>query len=418
MYHILVLIFLFFTLFVRPSAAQSFLCDMNNDGCCNLVEYNAVHANYGKQTSIGDLNRDGSINLADWNLVHSLYNQCATSPTIVIPSPTSIPPGQSQGLWIEKSRLMTLPMSGPAWQSTLNMAQSNWGSPCLDNNDCEHDVKTMAGALVAARTGDNTMRTKVITALNEAINRNATTSRALELSRGLQSYVIAADIIGYRTPEFEDNLRYLMNKGVSGHSGGTGVVGTAVKSANNWGMHARASAIAGALYLNDQQLLDRLVAAHEDIIGIRHSEINYTSTNWHADASNKAGINRSGATIQGKNVSGVIPEDWRRAAEFKWPPDTSGYMWEGMQGFAVETILLARSGRVAFSVAGNPLKRAFDVLYGVGEATQNSPVYVNRAASDDTWLPWLANYYLGTNYPTDPAIAGKGICCTDWTHTR
>ncbi len=411
-------VIIFAVLSIRPVSAAPLLCDMNNDGCCNLVEYNAVHANYGRQTTVGDLNGDSFVNLIDWNLVHAQYGVCSVLPTSSIPTPTQVPLGQSQGLWIEKSRLMSLPTNGSAWQATLNMAQSGWGSPCLDNNDCEHDVKTMAGALVAERTGDTAMKTKVITALNEAINRNATTSRALELSRGLQSYIIAADIIGYRTPEFEDNLRYLLNKGVSGHSGGSGVIGTAVKSANNWGMHARASAIAGALYLNDQQLLQRLVAAHEDIIGLKHSEINYTGTNWHADTSNKAGINRTGSTIQGKNVSGVIPEDWRRAAEFKWPPDTSGYMWEGMQGFAVETILLARAGLVSFSVGGNPLKRAFDMLYGNGEASQNSPTYVNKAASDDTWLPWLANYYLGTTYPTDPAVAGKGICCTDWTHSR
>ncbi len=59
----------------QPTSAP-LLCDINNDGCCNLVEYNAVHANYGRQTNIGDLNGDSIVNLIDWNLVHAQYGVC------------------------------------------------------------------------------------------------------------------------------------------------------------------------------------------------------------------------------------------------------------------------------------------------------------------------------------------------------
>lgn len=339
------------------------------------------------------------------------------SPTITpTPAPpASIPPFEkTAGLWISPEEIAALPTSGGGWSGVQSAANGSWGTANLGDNNSDHDVKTLAGALVAAKTGDQAMRAKVIDGLHSAMGSG--TSRALELSRGLQAYIIAADIIGYRDPAFMSWVREMLNKNVSGHSGGTGVLGTAEKSANNWGGHARASGIAGALYLEDAAMIESMKNAHLGFIGVSAPhKLSFTGTDWHA-GSPEAGVNVKGATKNGVNISGVLPEDWRRAAGFKWPPSTSGYMWEGMQGFVVSAVLLHRAGLVPFNAGDNAVVRAMDILYGTGEAAQNSPKYSNPASGDDTWIPWVVNHYAGTNYPTSGASSGKNMGWTDWTH--
>jgi len=318
------------------------------------------------------------------------------------------------GIWISQAEIMNLPASGAAWDRVRSAADSNWGSACLYDNNCTHDVNTLAGALVAARTGDSAMRNKTIAGLQAAMGSSL--SRALELSRGLQTYIIAADIIGYRTPEFESWVRQMINANIQGHSG-TGLLGTAENAPNNWGGHARASLAAAAVYLNDATFTIKVVNAHKAFIGLSApNTMVYQSTNWHADPNNKAGVNRKGATIQGKSVSGVLPEDWRRTAEYQWLPAVSGYMWEGMQGYVVAAVILHRAGLVPFNAGDNAVVRAMDMLYGRGEAALNNPVFFNPASSDDTWIPWVVNAYAGTTYPTQTANAGKNMGWTDWTH--
>jgi hypothetical protein len=39
------------------------------------------------------------------------------------------------------------------------------------------------------------------------------------------------------------------------------------------------------------------------------------------------------------------------------------------------------------------------------------------AEGDDTWQPYVVNYYYGTNFPAPaPSRAGKMVGWTDWTH--
>ncbi|HSL87123.1 MAG TPA: dockerin type I domain-containing protein, partial [Bacteroidales bacterium] len=361
------------------------------------------------------------------------------------PTPTLPPIGSSDGIWISPEEIKQLPTSGSAWQNVLSEANSSWGSACLDDNDCQHDVKTLAGALVSVRLDDSSMRQKTINGLQSAMSSDL--YRSLELSRGLQSYVVAADVIGYRTSAFERWVKSMLEADVRPHNGGSslcnpwgqsydcsgvgGIVCTAFRSANNWGGHARASVVASLLYLRSSsdsevsnfanELLPTAVNTHRAFNGEGVTNHLYCKdTNWHADPDNKAGINRLGATIQGVNVSGVAPEDWRRAQEFQWPPAETGYMWGALQGHSVAAGMLHRAGLVPFDSGDRAILRAMDILYGMneagyGEALENDPVYTNFAEGDDTWIPWVINYFAGTNYPTDPADEGKGMGYTDWT---
>lgn len=316
--------------------------------------------------------------------------------------------GNSLGIWMSQSEILALPMSGTGWSHVLNAANSSWGSANLSDNNSNHDIKTLAGALVAVRKGDSAMADKTIAGLQSAMKSGL--SRTLELSRGLQTYVIAADIIGYRDAGFQTWVRKMLNAQIQGHSGGTGVIGTALKSANNWGGHARASAIASALYLKDDTLLSQMVMVYNEFIGVAVSKrtLNFTDTNWHADPANKAGVNRLGAKRNGINIDGAIPEDMRRGGSLSATPTYTGYGWEAMQGFVVSGVLLHRAGKVSITSGSSATRRAFEYLYRI-----NWP-----ATGDDTWLPYLANHYMGTSLPVKASSGGKNMDYTDWTHAH
>src|SRR5690606_11466084 len=79
-----------------------------------------------------------------------------------------------------------------------------------------------------------------------------------------------------------------------------------------------------------------------------YNDIRWSSTNWHA-SSNKAGINRRGATINGRNVDGVLPEEQRRSGDFAWPAPRGTYPWTGLQGIVAAHAMLDRAGLMDFS---------------------------------------------------------------------
>ena len=101
--------------------------------------------------------------------------------------------------------------------------------------------------------------------------------------------------------------------------------GTAENSANNWGGHARASLAAAAVYTGRADFKAAVITAHRAFIGASApgNKMRYAGTNWHA-GSPQAGINRPDAKRGAVNLSGVLAEDWRRGAEFKWEPENLG----------------------------------------------------------------------------------------------
>ncbi len=158
------------------------------------------------------------------------------------------------------------------------------------------------------------MREKTIAGLKSAMGSKF--ARALELSRGLQTYIIAADIIGYRDAAFVAWVVKATTAPVQGHSGGTGVIGTAEQSANNWGGMARASLAAAAAYTGRADWKATIITAHRAFVGASApgNKMKYDSTNWHAGTPN-AGINRAQRAPDARNgavnLSGVLAEDWR-----------------------------------------------------------------------------------------------------------
>lgn len=319
----------------------------------------------------------------------------------------------SRGAWVTLSLLRQIPQSGAAWTRLEAAALGDWGTADLSALDNDHDVLTLAGALYAAVTDDVTVRTKVVNALHEAVASPLAT--VLELARGMQSYVLAADIIAHRGAYFYDRVAAWVDLPLNGHSTANSLRETAQRSANNWGGHSRASLAAAALYLEDATMLADVVQAHEEFIGTYAGgspQMIFTDTAWHYDALDKAGVNRLDAGV----LSGVLPEEWRRDTLFDPTTVTtladlnavdSIYLWEGIQGFIVTAVLLHRYGAADITDGDNAVERALDVLVNTA----------HPALGDDRWIPFLANEYIaGATYDESAGIQeGKGMGWTDFT---
>lgn len=311
------------------------------------------------------------------------------------------------GVWISPAEIMALPVTGAPWDRVRSAANGLSGSANLADNNSNHDVNTLAAAYVAVRTGDAAMRAKTIRNIETVYASGY--ARVLEMSRNIQSYVIAADLIGptgWDSARFKAFVRGLATKPLSGHSGGKNMLETAKLSANNWGCHSRAAIALIGLYTGDAALVDAAVVAQRAFVSGQGGTLNYTSTNWHAGTP-KAGINAVGATISGKNVDGVIAEDQRRTGEFAWPAPKGSYPWEALQGTIVTGVVLHRAGKLPFDTGSNAIVRAAKWL---------TVVNANPASGDDAWQPWVLNKFGGAGLATSDARSGKNMGFTDWTH--
>lgn len=98
------------------------------------------------------------------------------------------------GIWISREELSRLPIAGPAWAQLKAAADGGLGKAEIADQDSNHDVRTLAVALVYARTGDRSYRARAADAVMAAIETE-NDDRTLALGRNLVSYVLAADLI-------------------------------------------------------------------------------------------------------------------------------------------------------------------------------------------------------------------------------
>lgn len=108
--------------------------------------------------------------------------------------PSAAAAAPTSGIWLSQAEIMTLPTSGRAWDQLKDAADESFGSANISDNESDHDVWTMAAALVYARTNDSSYRTKAADAIDAAIGTEAG-GNTLALSRNLLGYVVAADLI-------------------------------------------------------------------------------------------------------------------------------------------------------------------------------------------------------------------------------
>ena len=317
----------------------------------------------------------------------------------------TIPP--EKGIWLSREEISALPVSGSGWNNVKNAADHSIGTPDLSNQDDPTNVHVLAKALVYVRLGDEKYRNEVIDACMAAINTE-NGGRTLALARELAAYVIAADLVGLPADKdqiFRSWLQEILTETLDGRT----LVSTHEQRPNNWGTHSGASRAAVAVYLGDTAELARTAQVFKGYLGDRNSYtgFEYGDLSWQADPSKPVGINPKGATKNGYSIDGVIPDDMRRGGSFQFPPASTGYPWEGLQGVVAQAEILSRAGYDTWNWQDKAILRAVQFLYSIGW----------EAEGDDTWTPWLIDYHYGTNFHSSGASSpGKNMGWTDWTH--
>jgi hypothetical protein len=340
-----------------------------------------------------------------------------TSPAAptAIPAPTAPPvqpPSAGSGIWMSRAEIAQLPMSGSGWSRLKSAADGSLGSPNISDQVSQHDTKTLAVALVYARTGQASYRAKAADAIMSAIGTEKG-GRTLALGRNLVSYVIAADLIDLKTYDAGKDQQFRAWLAAVRHTtlDGRTLVSTHEDRPNNWGTHAGASRVAADAYLGDKADLAKAAQVFKGWLGDRsaYAGFAYAELDWQADPSKPVGINPKGATKNGRNIDGVLPDDQRRAGGFTWPAPKENYVWEALQGALVQAELLAHAGYDVYNWSDKALWRAVNWEYNVNGFP---------ATGDDTWQVYLINHAYGTNFPVGGVSAGKNMDYTDWMYGR
>jgi hypothetical protein len=318
------------------------------------------------------------------------------------------PPPVVDGIWISTDEIEALPTDGPAWESVLEHAMAAPGTPLLSDQEQDDNVFVLARAFVCVRQGDEAMCESVRTSVMAAIGTEDG-GRTLALGRELFAYVVAAELVGLSDDDDAAFREWLAGVVVEELDGRT-LVSTHEDRPNNWGTHAGASRLAAAIYLGDEEEIQRCADVFHGWLGARdvYAEFEYGELDWQADPDAPVGINPQGSTRDGHSIDGVIPDDQRRAGAFTWPPQKENYVYGALEGALVQAAMLHRRGHPAFEWEDQAILRALVWLHDEADYP---------AEGDDTWQPHVVNHFYGTDFPAEvPAATGKNVAFTDWTH--
>jgi hypothetical protein len=316
----------------------------------------------------------------------------------------------SDYLVVDKTRLLAFPTSGAPWTKVKSVADGSMGTVALADQNSTTAGKTLAAALVAARTGSTAHADKTRTVLAGLPTASLANARVLSVARQVAGFVLAADLIGYRDPKFVqwvDTIRWF---NIGGHSRWYTIKFTSEDSANNWGGWAMASRIAASAYLADTTDLGvcaTIVKGYSDrtaYAGFRKTA-DFDPT-WATDATNWTPVNPAG--FPGK--SGACVEDISRSAGTYPTVDDTGrtYSWEFIGGWSLSCRVLSRAGHPnAYQWGDSALRRAGEFLASV---KGYPPLY-----SVNQYIPWEINNAYGiTLGPVNAAGLGRQFGFTDW----
>lgn len=365
--------------------------------------------------------------------VPTLIPTPTTTPTLT-PTPTTTPPARSlppteQGIWISAEELATLPVEGEAWERLKETADAPLDEPNLAGYDADHDVQTLAVALVYARTGEPHYGEKAAEAIRAVIGTEYTGYRdgpdseqgalAVTVGRNLVPLVIAADLINLAEydPTLDAEFREWIARLLYEEWDDGSLVSEDERRANNHGRVAGASRVAIAAYLGDDEELTRAARVFKGFLGDREAYAGFEfdrDLSWQAVQLRPVGINPAGAVKDGFVIDGALPEEMRRGCPFRVPPCANYYPWGALQGVVVEAHILHRQGFDAWNWEDRAVWRAMAFLHGLQERYPDERWW---ARGDDMWIPWLVNAVYDADFPVEtPSRMGKVMEWTDWTH--
>ena len=349
--------------------------------------------------------------------------------SLLIPSAALAPPpadAATDYILMSRSALLARPVSGTAWANMKAVADGSLGTPNLCDINGKHHLRTLAAALVFARTGTASYGLKARQGVVAAIRtqRVGCDNATLALGRQLMAYVLAADFAGLAgTPEatFRTWLTTIRRKVIGGHSVWNSLFRTHVLSATNWGAYAGASRIAADLYLGDRTDLAAAVRITQGFLGNRTAfrfsdKLSWAAKTWSCAPTSYTPVNGV-CTKRGINVSGAVIADISRGGSLRWPPGTTGiqYQLDSIQGVGMQLELLYQNGYTGvYGWTTSALKRMASI------------VTRSRASGGTGWnatlasrqMPWLLNKRYSLRLPTRPSLMGRAIGFTDWLWGR
>lgn len=340
---------------------------------------------------------------------------------------TPVAIGASDYILMPRAELLSLPMSGTAWTGLKTVADASLGTPNLCDQDSKHHLRTLAAALVYARTGiasyGQKARDGVMAALpTQVVGCNNAT---LALGRQLAAYVLAANFAGLSGAQdttFRTWLSAIRTKIVGGHSVWNSIRTTHQLAPGNWGAHAGSARIAADIYLGDTADLAAAAKVTRGFLGDRTAYAGFTQKldsddlSWTCTGSAATYTPEDPAcTKSGINLDGAIATDISRGGALRWPPADPGipYQLESIQGAGLQVELLYRNGYSdAWTWSNSALKRAAAVVTRSG-ASGGTGWNLTTASRQ---MPWLLNKRYGTSIPTRTAGMGRSIGFTDWLY--
>jgi hypothetical protein len=344
---------------------------------------------------------------------------------VLVPSALAAPAPATAAtdyILMSRSALLARPVSGVAWANMKAVADGSLGIPNLCNQDAKHHLRTLAAALVFARTGSASYGLKARQGVMAAIRtqRVGCDNATLALGRQLMAYVLAADFAQLAgTPEatFRAWLTTIRRKIIGGHGVWNSLYRTHVRSATNWGAYAGASRIAASLYLGDTTDVAAAKRITQGFLGSRTAyrfsdRLTSAALSWSCAPSIYTPVNGI-CTKRGINVSGAVIADISRGGSLRWPPGSTGvqYQLDSIQGLGMQVELLYQNGySTAWGWSARAVKRMADL------------VTRSRSAGGTGWnattasrqMPWLLNRRYGMSIPTRSSGMGRAIGFTDW----
>jgi hypothetical protein len=345
----------------------------------------------------------------------------ATAAAWSAPAPTD---AATNYLLMPRSELLARPTSGTAWSAMKSVADAGLGTASLCNQDEDHHLRTLAAALVYARTGTSSYKTKATTGIMTAIKTQTVgcSNATLALGRQLAAYVLAADFIdlaGTNDSTFRSFLTGIRKKDIGGHSVWDSLEDTHRFSANNWGAHAGASRIAASLYLGDTADVSIATRVARGFLGDRAQyagfthKLSSTDLSWACGTASTYTPVNPDCTKSGIDVDGAIVADISRAGSLTWPPGSTAisYQVDTIAAVGLQLELLYRSGYTgAWDWSSSALKRAAELVQR--SAASGGDGWNETNASSQ--IPWLLNVRYGTFLPTRSVAMGRGIGFASW----
>jgi hypothetical protein len=305
------------------------------------------------------------------------------------------------GIWSSAAELAAKPTSGAAWDAVLAAADGDTSQPDVSDQDDPTNTRVLAAAIVYARTGDAAYQDKVVAACQAAIGTEQG-GRSLAWGREAGAYAMAADLVGFSSPDF---TAWLVNVADGEKCSQLDVTLREMfyRRPNNWGMMAFGSLTAIYRYLGDDALLEDIRDYWAAGVAGPNPGFEYDDDlSWHADDGDLRLINPVGSMKQGVDIDGLIPDDMRRGASFTTgTPAATGYPWEHLQGVLMAARVLERAGLSIWDVDDQAIRRAaYALQVRIGGSFE--------AEGDDLWQLAFLDAAYGTGWAGGGAVWGAG----------